>query len=187
MRFPTAAVLSYTLLAFGNVSQAALHPPFYLQVYDDVLDISWMQDTNFVQTSCFANNALWQAFDLTTIANNSGRSKAQICSDGGALNWYEAEAWIAHLNANNYLGVNTWRQWAVPDPTNDTTCDLQNAGGTDIDWGYNCTASELGHLFNVTLGNPNNLDSRKRIRITACKTKGHSSTLCPALTGRVLS
>jgi len=153
--------LGVALLLLGGMGTAgaALQPVVNGQVYDDVLEISWLQDANFVKTSCDANNALWQAFDPTTIAGNSGRTKAQICSGGGRLNWNEAEAWIAVLNANNHLGHNDWRQWRVPNPTNDASCSDQDFDAAGSDRGFGCTGSELGNLFNATLGNPNDLDN----------------------------
>lgn len=153
--------LGVALLLLGGMGTAgaALQPVVNGQVYDDVLEISWLQDANFVKTSCDANNALWQAFDPTTIAGNSGRTKAQICSADGRLNWNEAEGWIAVLNANNHLGHNDWRQWQVPDPTNDPSCSEQDFDGAGSDRRFGCTGSELGNLFNATLGNPNDLDN----------------------------
>ena len=144
------------LLGGMGTAGAALLPAVNGQVYDDVLEISWLEDANFVKTSCDANNALWQAFEPTAITGNSGRSKAQICDDdNGRLNWNEAEGWIAVLNANNHLGHSDWRQWQVPDPTNDPDCSVQDFDGVGSDRGFGCTGSELGNLFNVTLGNPN--------------------------------
>lgn len=154
----TSALLAAALIGGMGTAGAELHPPANGQVYDDVLNISWLQDANFVKTSCDANNALWQAFDPTTIGGNSGRSKAQICSDDGLLNWNEAEGWIAVLNANNHLGHNDWRQWRVPNPTNDPTCSNQDFDAVGSDGGVRCTGSELGNLFNATLANPNDFD-----------------------------
>lgn len=124
-------------------------------VNDTTLNIMWLKDANLVKTSCDANNALWQAFDPTVVANNSGRSKVGICADGGSLNWDEAEAWIGILNAQSYLGYNDWRQPATAQP--DATCSLTNGNGQS--YGFRCVGSELGHLFNVSLGNQNDLDS----------------------------
>ena len=88
------------------------------------------------------------------MASNSGRSKAQICTDNGTLNWFEAEAWIAVLNAQTYLGHDDWRQPVTPQP--DASCETQFfAGPPEQHGGYNCTGSELGNLFNLTLANPN--------------------------------
>ena len=123
-------------------------------IYDISLNVTWLKDANLVKTSCDANDALWQAFDPAAVANNSGRSKAAICADNGVLNWYEAEAWIALLNARGYLGYRDWRQPMTSQP--DTTCSDTDGLGENI--GYRCEGSELGHLYNVALNNPNLLD-----------------------------
>ena len=115
--------------AFGLITsaQAALQPPLNGQVYDDVLGINWLQDANMVKTLCDAGHPLWNSFDPSLIPNNSYRDKTTICdTDEGRLNWYEADGWIAHLNANGYLGQNDWRQLAAGQP--DATCSHQTTG-----------------------------------------------------------
>ena len=144
--------LLFGLFGLVITSHAALTPLDNGLVNDDVLDITWMQDTNLVKTSCDANNALWQAFNPTTVVSNSERTKAQICTDAdngnGTLNWFEAEAWIAVLNAKTYLGYADWRQPATPQP--DASCEYYYPRES---FGAGCTGSELGNLFYVSLGN----------------------------------
>ena len=50
------------------------------------------------------------------------------------------------MNAANYLGFSDWRMPAtmIPDPS----CNLQ----VGTNYAYNCTGSEMGHLFYVDLG-----------------------------------
>lgn len=55
---------------------------------------------------------------------------------GGAMNWYTAQDWIAAMNAASYLGVSDWR---LP--------------SSNICSGYNCTGSEMGHLYYTELLN----------------------------------
>lgn len=135
-------------------ANAALAPASPGLINDTTLNITWLQDANLVKTSCDANNALWQAFDPSTSTGNT-RSKAQICADNGRLNWYEAEDWVAVLNSQSYLGYNDWRQPLTAQP--DATCSATDINGQSLD--YRCEGSELGHLFNVSLGNPNDLDN----------------------------
>src|ERR1700693_2381010 len=54
----------------------------------------------------------------------------------GLMTWADAQSWITSLNTANYLGFNDWRL-----PTTSVTC-----------FGYNCTGSEMGHLFYNELG-----------------------------------
>ncbi len=155
-------VLLFGLVGFVNVSYAALNDLGNGLVSDTTLDITWMKDANLVKTSCDANNALWQAFDPSALpaVEQSGRTKAQICTANGTLNWFEAEAWMAVLNAQSYLGYNDWRQPATAQP--DAACSGQfvHGGFPDQGYGYNCAnvGSELNHLFYTSLINPNDLD-----------------------------
>ena len=155
-------VLLFGLVGFVSISHAALNDLGNGLVTDDTLDITWMKDANLVKTSCDANNALWQAFDPSALPaiEQSGQTKIQICTINGKLNWFEAEAWIAVLNAQNYLGHNDWRQPLIAQP--DAACSFQDAhaGFPDQGRGYNCAnvGSELNHLFYTSLNNPNQLD-----------------------------
>ena len=154
-------VLLFGLVGFVNISHAALNDLGNGLVNDTTLNITWMKDANLVKSSCDANDALWQAFDPTTVTSNSGRTKAQICTANGALNWFEAEAWMVVLNTQNYLGHNDWRQPLTAQP--DASCSFQIAasGGFPAQgYGYNCAevGSELNHLFYTSLSNPNDQD-----------------------------
>lgn len=53
----------------------------------------------------------------------------------GTMSWHTAQNWIGAMNAASYLGFSDWRL-----PTSDA-CG-----------GYNCTGSEMGHLFYNELG-----------------------------------
>ena len=135
---------------------AALTPGAPGLIDDTTLNITWLQDANLVKTSCDSNNALWQAFDPSALPapEQSGRTKSDICNTG-RLNWYEAEVWIGIMNTQSYLGYNDWRQPTTTQP--DASCSYVDGNGQN--YGYRCTGSELSHLFNVSLGNPNNLDN----------------------------
>lgn len=147
-------LLLLSLLVTAGPARATLDDLGIGLVNDSELDITWLKDANLVKTSCDADNALWQAFDPSSVANNSGRSKAEICGHNGRLNWYEAEAWIGVLNDREYLGYSDWRQPATAQP--DPTCSTTYFEGQD--GGFRCEGSELGHLFNATLDNPNSED-----------------------------
>ena len=61
---------------------------------------------------------------------------------GTQMNWSSAIAWAASLNnSGGFAGLTGWRL-----PNADPTC---NGGGA----GYNCTGSEMGYLYYVSLGN----------------------------------
>lgn len=154
-------MLIISILGLINPSIAALNDIGGGLVEDTEQHLYWMKDANIVQTACNATSgpekALWDAFDPTIIPNNSGRSKAVICAFyRGALNWYETQVWMDILNSQRYLGFDDWRLPKTPQP--DASCEQQI---TDVapfpnqGLGYNCRGSELGHLFNIGLDNPN--------------------------------
>ena len=88
--------LAVTLfLGFTNPSNAELMDRGGGLVYDNVLDITWLQNAN---------------------------------TQGNTMTWVEADDWAANFVVNGY---NDWRL-----PTTDTSCS-----------GYECTGSEMGHLF----------------------------------------
>ena len=65
----------------------------------------------------------------------------------GAMTWNGAQSWITSLNTANYLGYNDWRLPTTLQP--DASCSYQSGS---VSYGYNCTGSEMGHLFYSELG-----------------------------------
>lgn len=106
-------------LFFVSVSsQAALVSVLSGQaVYDSDLDATWISDGNLV------------------VSNNFGVS---VGTASGQMIYSDALIYINAMNAANYLGFNDWRLPATPD--SDPGCSGSNIG-------FNCTGSELGHLF----------------------------------------
>ena len=63
----------------------------------------------------------------------------------GLMNWTDANAWAASLNIGGYTG------WRLPTTLNlDSSCSVYIP--SFLSYGYNCTGSELGHLFYNGLG-----------------------------------
>ncbi|MBV1879170.1 MAG: VPLPA-CTERM sorting domain-containing protein [Pseudomonadales bacterium] len=121
------AACTYSVIASFNVNAALISSVSGATVYDTDLDISWLSD---------ANLALSNTFGITT----------GIDVDGGMI-YSVAESYIDAMNADNYLGSNTWRLSFTPD--HDTSCDDQFALK---DFGLNCSGNEMGHLFYNELG-----------------------------------
>lgn len=119
------------LLAASGAAQAALVDRGGGLIYDTDLNVTWLSNANLAATETFG---LARNVDLGV--NIYGGS--YIFSDG-RMTWSGAMKWIAAMNASNsgagYLGYSNWRL-----PTSDT-CG-----------GYNCTGSEMGHLFLSELG-----------------------------------
>ena len=108
-------------------------------VYDSDLDITWIANANLAITNQFGLSLSGAVNDDTP--NTIGST--------GRMTWNNAQAWIAGMNAANYLGFNDWR---LPTTSSiDPSCSNQ-----DTDFGYsdgdNCTGSEMGHLFYNELG-----------------------------------
>ncbi len=128
------------LLASTGTAQAALVDRGGGMIYDTTLDITWLADWNYAQTSGYppANqNSLLPTYPL------------------GAMNWSFANAWVNDLV---YGGFSDWRLPAVVQP--DPTCSDQFLFNNTLPQsrGFNCTGGEMGHMFYVdwgaTAGNP---------------------------------
>lgn len=53
-------------------------------------------------------------------------------SENGSVDWWAAQAYVHYLNTQNYGGSS---QWALP------------SSGSNPEWGYNITSSQLGELY----------------------------------------
>jgi hypothetical protein len=93
-------------------------------LYDNDLNITWLRN---------ANAGAGSAFD-------DGDSTAD-----GRMTWWSANDW-----ANNLVfgGYSDWRLPTITQP--DTTCSVSTL---TTGYGYNCTGSEMGHLWYSELGN----------------------------------
>ena len=114
----------------SGTAQAALFDRGGGLIYDDVLNITWMQDANYAKTSGYA--------------------------PGGFLNWNEAVVWAANLD---YGGYQDWRLPTMLD-TGSPGCEGVVYGGTDCgynvqtyDSGTGTVYSELAYMYYVNLGN----------------------------------
>ena len=135
MKFAIAPLLAAAL--FAPAAHAELQgrdldvsKPGFEAYYDTALNITWLAD--FGRVSSFDADA--------------------------RLSWNDAQSWIASLNQQHLYGVEGWRLPKVT-PVNGSSFQLGNTnnGRTDIGvaatgtgWG---TASEMGHLYYVTLAN----------------------------------
>lgn len=115
-----------TLLALSfSTGEAALQSRLGGQaVYDTDLATTWLANANLAATNTFGVGGI---------------------SVAGRMDWGTAGTWLAAMNTALYLGVGDWRlpQTVAPD----ATCSLGDITAT----GYNCTGSEMGHLFYVEL------------------------------------
>lgn len=97
-------------------------------LYDTDLNITWLANMNLAATNTFGTPG--------------------VIPDG-SMSWPVVVNWIAAMNHAKYLGFSTWRLPA--EPVFDPACSGQNTNPTSSA-GYNCTGSEMGHLFYDELG-----------------------------------
>lgn len=93
-------------------------------IYDTDQNITWLADANYARTSGYDAN--------------------------GSMDWSQAMTWAANLSYYDSVRNVTYDDWRLPTTLQrDTSCGFQY--GVDS-YGYNCTGSELGHLFYSELG-----------------------------------
>lgn len=122
-------------LGLSGAAQATLYDRGGGLIYDDVLNITWLQDVNYAKTTGYGNVY-------------------------GQMSWADANTWTANLT---YGGYSDWRLPTIG-PIGATYNYNFSFNGT-TDWGYGNTSphSELAYMFYVNLGNlaayyPNSAD-----------------------------
>jgi hypothetical protein len=110
----------------GGAAQAALVDLGNGQIKATGSGFVWLQNANLAATNTFGVSGIF----------NEGR-----------MTWTTANAWIAAMNAADYLGYNDWMLPTTLQP--DPSCSNQ-AGGDSR--GFNCTGSPMGELFYIEGG-----------------------------------
>ena len=111
-------------------------------IYDDVLNITWLQNANLAASNTFG---LAYNTDLGDHPGDSFGSKyPELISSDGSMNWGAALWWIDAMNTANYLGYSDWRLPTLsPGPLNAFgNYDFSN-NGTQAR-GYGATGSGYG-------------------------------------------
>ena len=126
-------MLFLSVLSFG--ANAALVDRGSGLIYDDVLDITWLQDANYAKTS---------GFEL-------------VINSNGQMNWDNATAWAGGLSYNGY---DDWRLPITADP--DPNCELHPSepgglGCTGSEMGHlfysdGISESNPGVFVNISIG-----------------------------------
>ncbi len=114
---------------FSSSSQSGLIDRGNGMIYDDILEITWLQDANFAATQ----------YTLT------GGLEGSI---NGALRWASAKEWVQSLD---YGGFDDWRLPSAGLIYGHNPCPGYHSGTCDR--GFNNVSGELGHLFYHSLGN----------------------------------
>lgn len=113
----------------------------YQAYYDDVTDLTWLQDANYAQTSGYTGTGVLFS---------------------GQMTWQAANDWAAQLTVG---GVNGWRLPDTIDVGNNGPTYTSLYQG--VDYGYNITTqSELSNMFYNVLSNTAAFDTSGNI--TSC-------------------
>jgi hypothetical protein len=118
-------------LSLSGAAQATLIDRGGGMIYDDVLNITWLQDANYAATQ---------------YAQSGG---AQGDADG-RMNWADANAWAANLS---YGGYDDWRLPTLTPVGTSFNYNFSNNGSTDFGYGITSTHSELAYMYYVNLAN----------------------------------
>lgn len=87
------------------------------------------------------------ALDITWLAD-ANQAFTSGFDEIGAMNWSQARAWAANLNVHGTTG---WRLPTLVD-TGTPGCNM-GVNGTDCGYNVDTSASEMAHMYYVTLGN----------------------------------
>lgn len=120
------------LLVSGS-AQAALIDRGGGMLYDNVLNVTWLQDANYAKTSGYCNTA-------------------GTCFDSlGRMTWTQANTWA---NTLNYGGYSSGWRLARNRPVNGSTFnyDFSYNGSTDVGYNIKSAASELAYMYYMNLG-----------------------------------
>src|SRR5579862_3385751 len=107
--------------------------PDGITVYDGVNDITWLANVNLAGSNRFG-------LPLCT-----GPGTQTCVNASGSMRYDAAVAWVQAMNAANYLGHSNWQLPTTP--ANDSGC--ARTGPTGNNFGFGCTASAFGSLWNA--------------------------------------
>jgi hypothetical protein len=131
VRLSIFAALCFVGVGSTGISHASLIDRGGGLIYDTDLNITWLSDANYGAGSIYDNGT------ATRPSTTDGR-----------MTWQNALDWAADLTYYDSMRGVTYSDWRLPttlqpDPSCSTAPTLQ---------GYNCSGSEMGHLFYQELG-----------------------------------
>ena len=120
-----------------HASATLLPSPDGTTVYDTTNNVSWLTDANLAASNKFGLPVCNGAVNTKTCVNASG-----------SMSYQAAAAWVAAMNASNYLGHSNWQ---IPTtPIRDNGCGF--IGPQNNSFGFNCLAGAMGSLYYTALG-----------------------------------
>lgn len=112
-------------VCLSGMAQASLIDRGNSMIYDDVLDITWLQDANYANTSGYLGNSI---------------------TDGN-MSLSSANQWAANLTFGGY------DDWRLPTVSPANGKEFNFDGSSDAGFNITRESSELSHLYYVGLGN----------------------------------
>lgn len=143
---PSALITCSCLLLLQSLPvDAALHDRGGGLIYDDVLDVTWLQDAAYHVTSNVPN-----------------------VDANGNMTWQDAMNWVASLVYHDSVRNIDWDDWRLPrvSPVNGLALNITYSFDGSTDNGYNITspASELSYMYHVNLAGVSLVDTSGNIR-----------------------
>ena len=150
--------LLLTILAPHN-TQAALYDRGGGLIYDDVLDVTWLQDAAYAastltverinqivanNTLVFSDNHVLTDQDFFLTANTGGSSNPEL------MKWWGAMAWADQLEYYDPIRGVTYSDWRLPSVAPMAgvfDIAFSNNGTTDFGYGSLGIVSELNYMF----------------------------------------
>jgi hypothetical protein len=115
-------------VALSGAAQAALHDRGSGLIYDDVLNLTWLQDANYAKT---------RGYDAD-----------------GLMNWSTATTWADTLVYHDSVRNVDYSDWRLPTMIDTGTSGCNFAySGTDCGYNVDTATSEMANLYFVSLGN----------------------------------
>ncbi len=109
-----------------------------LTVYDSVNNVTWLENANLPAASRFG----------LPVCSGASIDPKTCVNPSGSMTYQAAAAWVAAMNATNYLGHSNWQ---IPTaPLVDNGCSF--VGPQNNSFGWNCAANALGSLYYMALG-----------------------------------
>ncbi|MDZ4288847.1 MAG: hypothetical protein U0984_12855, partial [Prosthecobacter sp.] len=151
MKTTSLHLLTLTALLITSLVRAELHDMGGGLLYDDVMDVTWLQDADYARTSGYKPN--------------------------GKMPWADAEKWVSGLVYHDpvrHVDVSGWRLPKVGpvagDKFNGRFCF---DGSSDEGYGITSPRSELAYMFYVNLGLKGYYSAKGDIQVTDCGAAGN--------------
>jgi hypothetical protein len=115
-------------------------------VYDVVNNVVWLADGNLASKTL--PGTIDFQFGLPVCPPLTIKPTEPCVNPSGSMNYTSAVAWIAAMNANNYLGHSDWQ--LPTKPHKESSCSAH--GPRKNSFGFGCDENALGYLYYTALG-----------------------------------